>query len=168
MRLSAATALDEVLAGTSLATIADRHSMEDIVAAVRDAKTALRLGVVRLDDEALRRADERGWSIAQVIGHSLASDEAAHAIARSLVIGRVPTGIDLGYDRPGPAATKAELLREIGASEERLPETRVLAAGGPTFTHRDLGALNARGWILFIGVHDAMHLHQAAGILRGR
>lgn len=70
--------------------------------------------------------------------------------------------------RLSAATALDELLRGTRASEERLAETRVLAAGGPTFTHRDLGTLNARGWILFIGVHDAMHLHQAAGILRGR
>jgi hypothetical protein len=44
----------------------------------------------------------------------------------------------------------------------------VLAAGGPTFPHDELGALTARGWILYIGLHGAAHLHQAAAVVRAR
>ena len=143
--------------------------MEDIVAAVRDAKTALRLGLTPLADAALRRADANGWTILMLVGHTLAADEAAHRVARSLALGRVPEAGAIAYDVPGDAnATKDELLRGIRASEERLAEASVLAGGGPTFAHRDLGPLSARGWIMFIGVHDAMHLHQAAAIIRGR
>lgn len=169
MRLSAATALDQVNGGTPLGAIAERHPMEEIIAAVADAKTALRLGLAPLDEERLRSPDAGGWTIAMIVGHALAADEAAHRIARSLALGRVPADTDVPYDRPGdPDAPKDELLRAIRASEERLARTAVLAAGGPTVAHRDLGPLSARGWILFIGVHDAMHLHQAAAIVRAR
>ena len=72
------------------------------------------------------------------------------------------------YDEAGPATTKAGLLEAIGAAEARAADARVLAAGGPKHAHRDIGELDARGWILFIAVHDALHLHQAAAIARAR
>lgn len=168
MPLSAATALDEVVRGASLGSLADRHSMDEIVAAVQDAKTALRLGLERLDDATIRSLGPEGWSIATIVGHALDADDAAHRIARSLALGRVPEDVVVPYDEPGDAAaSKVDLLWRLAQAGERLAEARVLAAGGPTVAHRDLGPLTARGWILFIGVHDAMHLHQAAAIARG-
>lgn len=167
MPLSAATALDEVVRGLSLGSLADRHSMDEIVAAVQDAKTALRLGLERLEDATIRSLAPEGWSIAMIVGHALDADEAAHRIARSLALGRV-SDVVVPYDEPGDAAAgKVDLLRRLAQADERLAEAKVLAAGGPTVAHRDLGPLTARGWILFIGVHDAMHLHQAAAIARG-
>lgn len=161
--------LDLVRKGEALNDIAGRHTMEDIVAAVRDAKTALRLGLTPLDDAALRRAAREGWTIPMLVGHALVADGQAHRIARSLALGRVPDAGAISYDTAGdPDATKEQLLAGIRSSEERLVQAQVLAAGGPTFAHRDLGPLTARGWILFIGVHDAMHLHQAAAIVRAR
>lgn len=167
MPLSAATALDEVVRGASLGSLAGRHSMDEIVAAVQDAKTALRLGLERLDDATIRSLGREGWSIAMIVGHALDADEVAHRIARTLALGRVPDVV-VPYDEPGDAAaSKVDLLRRLAQAGERLAEAKVLAGGGPTVAHRDLGPLTARGWILFIGVHDAMHLHQAAAIARG-
>lgn len=167
MRFSAATALDEVRAGVRLLSITQRRSMEEIAGAVRDAKTGLRLGLASLGEDELRKAAD-GWSVAMIVGHALAMDEAAHLIARSLALGRAPE-VEVPYDRAGePNLAKDDLLRRLDAAEARLAEATVLAAGGPTFAHRDLGPLDARGWILFIGVHDAMHLHQAADIVRAR
>ncbi|MFN2519796.1 MAG: DinB family protein [Candidatus Limnocylindria bacterium] len=167
MRLTGASALDGVRAGASLQAIVDRHSMDDIVAAVRDAKAGIRYGLAAVDDVGLRRtAGLDPWSLAEVLGHALGFDEAAHGIARSLALGHVP---DAGppYDAPGPAdATRATLMERLAAAEARLEETRVLMAGGPRLAHRDVGELDARGWVLFIGVHDALHLHQAAAIVR--
>lgn len=143
--------------------------MEEIISAVRDALTGLRLGVSSLDEVALHRvAGLELWSIAEIAGHALRMDEAAHAIARSLAVGQQP-GVRVPYGEPGPAgATRDELLEGIHAAEERLAATRVLAAGGPAFAHAELGELSARGWILFIGLHDAAHLHQAAAVVRAR
>lgn len=167
---SAATVLDQVRAGASLQTIADGHSMDEIAGAVRDALTGLRLGVSSLDEAALHRvAGLELWSIAEIAGHVLTADEAAHAIARSLAIGRVPTSVHVPYGEPGAAiATRGSLLAAIHAAEERLAAARVLAAGGPALAHAELGALNARGWILFVGLHAAVHLHQAAAVTRAR
>jgi len=167
---SAATGLDDVRAGASLQSVADAHSMDEIGGAVRDALTGLRLGVSSLDEAGLHRvAGLELWSIAEIAGHALKADEAAHAIARSLALGRVSTGVHVPYGEPGdPAATRESLLAGIRAAEERLATTRVLAAGGPTFGHTELGELTARGWILFIGLHAAAHLHQAAAVVRAR
>jgi len=166
---SAATVLDDVKAGASLQSVADAHSMEEIVGAVRDALTGLRLGVSSLDEGALHRvAGLELWSIAEIAGHALRMDEAAHAIARSLAVGQRP-GVRLPYGEAGSAGATRELLLDgIRAAEERLAATRVLAAGGPTFAHQELGELTARGWILFIGLHAAAHLHQAAAVVRAR
>ena len=167
---SAATVLDEVRAGATLQSVTDARSMDEIVGAVRDALTGLRLGVSSLDEAALHRvAGLELWSIAEIAGHALMADEAAHAIARSLALGRAPTEVRFPYGEPGDqAATRESLLAAIRAAEERLAATRVLAAGGPAFAHDELGDLTARGWILFIGLHAAAHLHQAAAVVRAR
>ena len=167
---SAATVLDEVRAGATLQSIADGHSMDEIAGAVRDALTGLQLGVSSLDETALHRvAGLELWSIAEIVGHALTADEAAHAIARSLALGRVPSAVQVPYGEPGIAtATRDQLLAGVRAADERLAATRVLAGGGPTFGHNELGALDARGWILFIGLHAAVHLHQAAAVVRAR
>jgi hypothetical protein len=167
---SAATVLDEVRAGASLQSVADAHSMDEIAGAVRDALTGLRLGVSALDEPALHRvAGLELWSIADIAGHILLADEAAHAIARSLALGRPPAEVPFPYGVAGaPGSTRASLLAAIQRAEERLATTRVLAAGGRTSPHQELGELNARGWILFIGLHAAAHLHQAAAVMRAR
>jgi hypothetical protein len=166
---SAATVLDLVKAGATLQSVADAHTMDEILGAVRDALTGLRLGVSSLDDRALHRvAGLELWSIAEIAGHALRMDETAHAIARSLTVGQRPA-VHVPYGEAGRAdATRDELLAGIQAAEERLATTRVLAAGGPTFAHEELGELSARGWILFIGLHAAAHLHQAAAVVRAR
>src|SRR4029077_9192162 len=94
---SAATVLDEVKAGATLQAVTDAHSMDEVVGAVRDALTGLRLGVSSLDEVALHRvAGLELWSIAEIAGHALRMDEAAHAIARSLAIGQRP-GVSVPY-----------------------------------------------------------------------
>lgn len=167
---SAATALDALRAGTPLQEIADGQPTERIVGAVRDALTGLRLGILATDDPGLRRiAGLDSWSIAMLIGHALLWDEAAHRIARALAHGDQPVETDLPYATPGPEdASRETLLTGIAAAEARLAETRVLASGGPTVPHSELGPLDARGWLLFIAIHDAAHLHQAAAIVRAR
>lgn len=167
---SAATALDALRAGTPLQEIADGQPTDRVVAAVRDALTGLRLGISATDEPGLRRiAGLDSWSIAMLIGHALLWDAAAHRIARSLAHGDAPREDDLPYGRPGPEdATREELLAGIALAESRLAETRVLASGGPTFAHTELGPLDARGWLLFIAIHDAAHLHQAAATVRAR
>ncbi|GAC1455579.1 MAG: hypothetical protein NVS1B1_04480 [Candidatus Limnocylindrales bacterium] len=167
---SAATALDALRAGTPLQEIADGQPTERIVAAVRDALTGLRLGISATDEPGLRRiAGLDSWSITMLIGHALLWDAAAHGIARSLAHDDAPADGDLPYGRPGPEdATRDELLAGIALAEARLAETRVLASGGPTFAHTELGPLDARGWLLFIAIHDAAHLHQAAATVRAR
>gem|GEM_PF-2574925 len=167
---SAATALDSLRAGAPLQGIADGQPTERIVVAVRDALTGLRLGILATDEVGLRRiAGLDSWSVAMLIGHALRWDEAAHGIARSLARGDVPELPDLPYGRPGPEdATREDLLAAIAGAEGRLAEMVVLASGGPTFAHSELGPLDARGWLLFIAIHDAAHLHQAAAIVRAR
>lgn len=166
---SSATALDELRAGARLQDVADAHPMDEIAGAVADALTGLRLGVSSLDDGGLRRvAGLEAWSVAEIVGHTLGVGEAAQAVAAALAAGRAVEDA-VPYGRAGPAAaTRAELLAAIDAAEARLASTRVLAAGGPTHPHPELGPLTARGWILFIGIHDAAHLHQAAAVVRAR
>ena len=165
---SAATALDGVRAGRPLQSIADEHSLDEVVRAVRDAKTALRLGIGALDEAGLHRiAGIEPWSIAMVVGHALDMDAAAHRITRALRNETMPEAGIVAYDLAGAAgATKEELLGRIAEAEARLAALGALPAAGARFVHRDLGELDARGWLLFIAVHDALHLHQAAAIVR--
>lgn len=167
MALSGAKVLDDVRAGASLQSIADAHAMADIVEAVLGTKQSLRYGVGSLDDAGLhRRAGIEPWSVAEIAGHALDADSAAHRTARALVIGQRPAA-PVPYGIAGDRSrTRDELLADIRSSEERAAEARVLAAGGPRFAHPDLGELDARGWIMFIALHDALHLHQAAAVVR--
>lgn len=166
---SSATALDELRTGIGLQAITDAHSMDELARAVGDALTGLRLGVSALDAAALTRiAGLEAWSIAEIVGHVLLMDAAAHAVARSLAIGRLPDAPP-PYGVPGdPTAGREALLAGIREAEERLAATRVLAAGGAVFAHAELGPLDGRAWILFSGVHAAAHLHQAAAVMRAR
>lgn len=166
---SAATALDLVRGGASLQSVADAHTMEEIIGAVHDALTGLRLGISSLDEDGLHRvAGLELWSIAEIAGHTLKADEAAGAIARSLAIGRVPA-VPFPYGEAGePTATRESILAAIQQGDERLAGSRVLAAGGPSHDHAELGPLTARAWILFSGLHAAAHLHQAAAVVRAR
>lgn len=167
MALSGAKVLDEVKAGASLQSIADAHSMEDIVGAVLGTKQSLRYGVGSLDDAGLqRRAGIEPWSVAEIAGHALDVDAAAHRTARALALGRRPEAAMPCGVAGDPSRTREELLAAILESEERAAEARVLAAGGPKAAHPDLGELDARGWILLIALHDALHLHQAAAVVR--
>ena len=165
MQVSGAKILERVKAGEGLQSIADGLSMEDIVVAVLAGKTALRYGLAALDDAALVRRDIGGWTIPDTIGHALVTDADAHRIARSLALGRAPES-GISYDEPGASTMKPALLAAIAEAEARTAQARVLAAGGPMYPHRDLGELDARGWLLFIALHDALHLHQAAAIAR--
>ena len=167
---SAATALDQVRAGASLQFVADAHSMAEITRAVADALTGLRLGVSALDEPGLHRhAGLELWSIAEIAGHALAADAAAHEIARALALGRVPSDRTFPYGVPGDAdSSRDAILAAIRSAEERLASAGVLAGGGPSFGHDELGALTARGWVLLSGVHLAAHLHQAAAVMRAR
>ena len=176
MALSGAKVLDDVKAGATLQSIADSHSMEDIVGAVLGMKQSLRYGISSLDEAGLhRRAGIEPWSVAEIAGHALAADAEAHRTARTLALGRASTApvgwtsvtTPASYGLAGdPGRTREELLAAILESEERAAEARVLAAGGPKVAHPDLGELDARGWILFIALHDALHLHQAAAVVR--
>lgn len=167
MPLSGAKLLDDVRGGASLPAIAVAHSMEEIVEAVLTMKRSLRYGVSSLDDAGLhRRAGIELWSVAEIAGHALDADAGAHRIARALALGRVPDA-PFPYGVAGDAVrTREALLAEIAAAEGRAAEALVLAAGGPTAPHPDLGPLDARAWILFIALHDALHLHQAAAVVR--
>lgn len=179
MALSGAKVLDDVKAGATLQSIADSHSMEDIVEAVLGMKQSLRYGISSLDEAGLhRRAGIEPWSVAEIAGHALAADAEAHRTARALALGRASdaapalrTGTTAAtpasYGVAGdPERTREELLAAILEAEERAAQARVLAAGGPKIAHPDLGELDARGWILFIALHDALHLHQAAAVVR--
>ena len=179
MALSGAKVLDDVKAGATLQSIADSHSMQDIVGAVLGMKQSLRYGISSLDEAGLhRRAGIEPWSVAEIAGHALAADAEAHRTARALALGRVADAahaLRTGTTAAAPASygvagdperTRDELLAAILESEKRAAETRVLAAGGPKVAHPDLGELDARGWILFIALHDALHLHQAAAVVR--
>jgi len=171
MALSGAKVLDDVKAGATLQSIADSHSMQDIVEAVLGMKQGLRYGISSLDEAGLhRRAGIEPWSVAEIAGHALVADAEAHRTARALALGQ-PVGTGSGspasYGVAGdPARTREELLVAILEAEERAAQARVLAAGGPKIAHPDLGELDARGWILFIALHDALHLHQAAAVVR--
>src|SRR5207237_10679014 len=105
---------------------------------------------------------------AEIPGHVPKMAAARHALAGSLATGQQPSATPPYGEAGAAAATRDELLAGIHAAEARLAAARVLAAGGPTYRHAELGALSARGWILFIGLHAAAHLHQAAAVVRAR
>jgi hypothetical protein len=120
-----------------------------------------------LPDAAFRESGGEGdWNVAEAIGHD-ADSRAGLALAASLAaIGRFPA--DAKPVVPGvpgqPDATREELLHRLARSQRLVDRAARSVAAHELdpcpLDHPWVGRLRCGEWLLFVGVHDLMHLEQ--------
>jgi len=138
--------------------------------AVGDALEA----VLRKLPERLLRAPggEEDWNVAQAFAHTTAARRFLATWAALDADGRGPD------DRPPvvtpsvpgrPDATREELLVLLDKSRRRIREAAARIEGGEmrrcNVEHPLVGHLRCGEWLLFIGLHDCMHLEQLHRLL---
>ena len=130
--------------------------------------------IARLPDAAfLAPGGEGDWNVAQAIGHD-AHARAGLAVAGALAAsGRWPAEAPTVVPGiPGSsAATRDELRRRIAISQRTIERAARSIEGHETdpcpLEHPLVGRLRCGEWLLFVGVHDLMHLEQLKGIETG-
>jgi len=124
--------------------------------------------MLRAMPERLLRAPggEEDWNVAQAFAHTTAARRFlatwAALDAGGAVRDHAPTVVP---SVPGPAdATKDELLRLLEKSRGAIAAAAERIAGHETqrcaLDHPLVGHLRCGEWLLFIGIHDLMHLEQ--------
>ncbi len=109
---------------------------------------------------------EEDWTVAETIGHDIASREGLVLAAALAARGRWPAGAPTVVPGvPGPAsATRDELLARLVLSQKVIARAGRSIAGHELddcpLDHPLVGRLRCGEWLLFAGVHDLMHLDQ--------
>lgn len=134
-------------------------------------------GVITALPEELLRAPggEEDWNVAQALAHTTAARRFLATWAALDAAGEWPEG-DPPVVRPsipGPAdASRRLLTRLLGKSAESLRESAARIEGHETercrMDHPLVGHLRCGDWLLFVGVHDLMHLEQLEDLARSR
>jgi hypothetical protein len=133
--------------------------------AVADAMAA---ALARVPDEALRApGGEEDWNVAQAFAHATAARRFLVAWAALEAAGAWPAGNPPHATPgiPGPAdATRDALLTLLDKSRRSMRESAQRIAGHETQRCRlegsPIGKLRCGEWLLWVGVHDLMHLEQ--------
>ena len=121
-----------------------------------------------LPDELLRApGGEEDWNVAQAFAHTTAARRFLAAWAAMSAAGEWPS-TDAPAVRPGipgrPGASREELLALLDKSRRSLRQSAAKIAGHETercaLEHPLIGRLRCGEWLLFVGVHDLMHLEQ--------
>jgi hypothetical protein len=115
---------------------------------------------------------EEDWTVAQAIGHD-ADARAGLALAAALAArGRFPEdapAVVPGIPGP-PDATRELLVHRLQLSQRTIERCARSIAGHETdrcpLVHPLVGRLRCGEWLLFVGVHDLMHLEQVETIER--
>lgn len=148
--------------GTASSVLAQQEAVAD----------ALRDGLLALPDEALRLPGNEGnWNVAQTFAHTTGARRflaraAALAASGAWPVSDPPRAI---AGVPGRAdADRETLLTLLEKSRASVAESAALIAGHEadrcSLDHPIVGPLRCGGWLLFIGVHDLMHLEQLHGL----
>jgi hypothetical protein len=133
--------------------------------AIGDALAAI---VSDLPDELLRAAGgEEDWNAAQAFAHTTAARRFLAAWAALEAAGEWPEEQPpvVTPSVPGPAdATREQLLTLLDKSRRSLRVSAARIAGHETqrcrMRHPLVGRLRCGDWLLFVGIHDLMHLEQ--------
>ena len=133
--------------------------------AIGDALAAI---VSDLPDELLRAAGgEEDWNVAQAFAHTTAARRFLAAWAALDAAGewREEQPPVVMPSVPGRAdATREQLLTLLDKSRRSLRESAARIAGHETqrcrMRHPLVGRLRCGDWLLFVGIHDLMHLEQ--------
>lgn len=110
---------------------------------------------------------EEDWNVAQAFAHTTAARRFLTVWAAMSAAGEWPS-TDPPAVRPGipgrPDASRDELLRLLDKSRASMRESASRIAGHETercaLSHPLVGRLRCGEWLLFVGVHDLMHLEQ--------
>jgi hypothetical protein len=121
-----------------------------------------------LPDELLRApGGEEDWNAAQAFAHATAARRFLAAWAALDAAGEWPEEDPphVTPSVPGPAdATRDQLLTLLDKSRRSLRESAARIAGHETqrcrMRHPLVGRLRCGDWLLFVGIHDLMHLTQ--------
>ncbi|MGH2428795.1 MAG: DinB family protein [Candidatus Limnocylindria bacterium] len=121
-----------------------------------------------LADESLRApGGEEDWNVAQAFAHTTAARRFLAAWAAMAAAGQWPAEAPptVTPSVPGAAeATREHLLGLLDKSRRSLRESAEHIRGHETercpLVHPLIGRLRCGDWLLFVGVHDLMHLEQ--------
>jgi hypothetical protein len=171
-------ALDETLAGLK--------AMRRLVRSVVDAGSAPRMlaqqeaigdaleAILRAMPERLLRAPggEEDWNVAQAFAHTTAARRFLATWAALDVDGRWPEerSPTITPSVPGPPdASRERLLELLDKSRRAIREAAARIEGNELqrcrVEHPQVGRLRCGEWLLFVGVHDLMHLEQLNRLL---
>ena len=149
-------------AGTAPAILRQQEAVADALAAALDAAS---------DDQLRAPGGEEDWNVAQAFAHTTAARRwLAHAAALT-ARGEWPAQeplVQAGI--PGPADASREQLRiYLDKSRRSLASSAEAIAGHEDepcpLDHPLVGHLRCGEWLLFVGVHDLMHLDQLHRLL---
>jgi hypothetical protein len=130
--------------------------------------------VTEVPDEALRApGGEEDWNVAQAFAHATAARRFLVAWAALEAAGEWPA-TDPPRATPGIAgpadATRETLLMLLDKSQRSMRESALRIRGHETDRCRlegsPIGKLRCGEWLLWVGVHDLMHLDQLADAVR--
>lgn len=139
-----------------------------ILAEQESLGAALERMISTLPEELLRApGGEEDWNVAQAFAHTTAARRFLAAWAALDAADEWPEDDPpvVTPSIPGPAdASRGRLLSLLGRSTESLRESAARIAGHETdrcrMRHPLIGHLRCGDWLLFVGVHDLMHLEQ--------
>lgn len=148
-----------VAAGDALRIVAQQDRVADALAAV----------LTSLPDDALRApGGEEDWNVAQAFAHTTAARRFLATWAALDAAGAPWPDSDgpvVTPSVPGPPdASRETLLRHLDRSRQAIREAGERIVGHELqrcgMTHPLVGHLRCGEWLLFIGIHDCMHLQQ--------
>lgn len=125
------------------------------------------------DDQLSAPGGEEDWNVAQAFAHTTAARRflATWAALDAAGAGWPATGAPVVTPSvPGPADASRELLhRYLDRSRRAIRDAAERIAGHETqrcgMAHPLVGRLRCGEWLLFIGIHDCMHLEQLHALL---
>jgi hypothetical protein len=135
---------------------------------------ALETVLMSLPEELLRApGGEDDWNVAQAFAHTTAARRFLAAWAAMSAAAEWPS-TDAPTVRPGipgrPDTSREDLLALLDKSRRSLRGSAAKIAGHETercpLQHPLIGRLRCGEWLLFVGVHDLMHLEQLHGLAR--
>lgn len=147
-----------VTTGSALRILAQQEAVADELAAVLDA----------LPEEALRApGGEEDWNVAQAFAHTTAARRFLAAWAAMSAAGEWPVDNPpkVPGPTPGPAdASRDQLLTLLAKSRASQARSAAAIEGHELdpcrLDHWLTGRMRCGEWLLFVGVHDLMHLEQ--------
>ncbi|HEX2221623.1 MAG TPA: DinB family protein [Candidatus Limnocylindria bacterium] len=143
-------------------------SADEILAQQEAVGDELGAVLASLPDELLRApGGEEDWNVAQAFAHATAARRFLAAWAALDAAGEWPEHRPpmVRPSVPGPPdASREQLMMLLDKSRRSLRESAARIAGHETdrcrLEHPIIGRLRCGEWLLFVGVHDLMHLEQ--------